>query len=285
MFKKERAPLGEKDLQPTWEYLIRQERLLLRNRTVCRIVQPVGSVIFLLNLLLATCNFGLFLLGDRLSMFFDAIPVLPKMIRSFPRESWSGMIVFSVCFVYLIPLAISGGVMLTFWLLDRKKHAGKTEPLTGSISQQAKALANKAESVYELRRQIPIWSIFIETGILTALTALPLLIALFRTVSGSDPAVFQTALYCLALLVVLFVLFWVYALLFKLFSLLNSLFYFSAGEWTYYDLYQKLDAYWESVDPREYARREEQRRRLEERKLRNRWMKKREAKAQEDSEE
>ncbi len=274
MFKREKAPISEKDVQPTWEYLVKQERLLRRNRTVCRIVQPVGSVIFLLNLLLATCNFALFLLGDKLGVFFEAIPILPKMVASFPRESWGGVITFTLCFSYLIPLAISALIMGLFWFLDWRKYKNEKEPLVGTQAQCAKALANKAETVYELRRQIPIWAIFAETGVLTALTAVPLFIALLRTAGGEDPAIFQIALYCLALLVVLFALFWVYALLFKAFSLLNSLFYLSAGEWTYYDLYQKLDAYWESVDPREYARREQNRRIQEEEKLRKRWLKK-----------
>lgn len=274
MFKRDKAHLGEKNVLSTWEYLVKQERLLHRNRTVCRIVQPVGSVLFLFNLLLATCNFFMFLLEDKLPMFFDAIPVFPKMVESFPRGSWGGVICFTVCFAYLIPLACSAGVMLIFLLRDKKKYKDAQEPLVGTQAQCAKALANKAETVYELRKQIPTWAIFVETGVLTALTAVPLFIALLRTAGGDSPAVLQIALYCLALLVALFVLFWVYALLFKGFSLLNGLFYFSAGEWTYYELYQKADAYWESVDPREYARREHKRQRLEEEKLRKRWLKK-----------
>lgn len=274
MFKREKAPLEEKNVLPTWEYLVKQERLLKRNRTVCRIVQPLGSVLFLFNLLLATCNFFMFLLEDKLPLFFDAIPVFPKMVASFPRGSWGSVIVFTVCFAYLIPLACGAGVMLIFLLRDKKRYKGVQEPLVGTQAQCAQALANKAETVYELRKQIPTWAIYVETGVLTALTAVPLFIALLRTAGGDSPAVLQIALYCLALLVVLFALFWVYALLFKGFSMLNSLFYFSPGEWTYYELYQKADAYWECVDPREYARREHKRQRLEEEKLRKRWLKK-----------
>ncbi len=274
MFKREKAPMGEKDVQPTWEYLVKQERLLRRNRTVCRIIQPLGSLVFLFNLLLATCNFAMFLLGDKLSVFFEAIPVLPGLVDAFPRGSWGGVIAFTLCFSYLIPLAFSAVTMGIFHFLDRKKYQNAQEPLVGTPAQQAKALANKAETVYELRKEIPTWAIFLETGILTALTAVPLFIALLKTAGGENPAVLQIALYCLALLLVLFILFWVYALLFKLFSLLNSLFYFSAGEWSYYELYRKLDAYWESVDPREYARREQNRREKEEAKRRKSWLKK-----------
>lgn len=273
MFKKKKISIEEKDVQNTWEYLVKQERLLRRNHAVCRIVQPVGCLLFLLNLLLATCNFAMFLLEDKLPEFFSAIPVLPKLVSGFPRGSWFGVIAFTLCFAYLIPLAVSAGVMLIFFLRDRKKHKDAKEPLVGTQAQCAKALANKAETVYELRNEIPTWSAYFETGLLTALTAIPLVVALLRTARG-EPAVFQFALYCFALLVVLFVLFWVYALLFKVFSLLNSLFYFSAGEWTYYELYQKADAYWESVDAKEYARREHKRQLAEEEKLRKRWLRK-----------
>ncbi len=273
MFKRDKAPMSEKDVKPTWEYLVKQERLLRRNRTVCRIVQPLGSLVFLFNLLLTTCNFAMFLLGDKLDFFFEAIPIVPDLVASFPRGGWGGMIAFSIFFAYLIPLAFSGITMGIFWLLDKKKYQQAEEPLVGTPAQQAKALANKAETVYELRKEIPTWAIFFETGILTALTAIPLFIALIKTAGGESPAILQIALYCLALLLVLFLLFWVYALLFKVFSLLNSLFYFSAGQWSYYELYQKLDAYWESIDPREYARREQNRREREEAKRRKGWLK------------
>ena len=98
---------------------------------------------------------------------------------------------------------------------------------------------------------------------------MPLVIGVIR-LAGETGAVLQIALYCLALIVVLFVFFWVYALLFKLFSLLNSLYYLSGDEWDYYQLYQRLDAYWESVDEDEFARREERIRRQREEKARRR---------------
>ena len=270
MFKKEKAPMSQKDIQPTWEYLTRQEVILSRNRSICRIIQPVGSIIFLWNLLLATCNVVMYFLGEYLS----DIPILPALVEKFPRESLAGTLIFSLCFAYLIPLANSGIVALIYWLTYRKKFPKTVEPLVGTEAQCARALTNKAESVYALRKEIPLWSIYLETGILTALSAIPILLACLKVVGGDTPAALEIGLYSLALLVVLFVLFWVYALLFKLFSLLNALFYFSPSEWTYYELYQKLDAYWESVDAQEYARRAEQRRIQEEKKLLNRWKKK-----------
>ena len=60
MSKKEKSPMTEKDVQSTWEYLVKQERLLQRNRKISRIIQPMGSLLFLFNLLLATCNFFMF---------------------------------------------------------------------------------------------------------------------------------------------------------------------------------------------------------------------------------
>ena len=56
--------------------------------------------------------------------------------------------------------------------------------------------------------------------------------------------------------VCLFVLYWVFTGLLECFSLLISLFYLSPGEWTLYKQHRELDAYWESVDPDEFARRE-----------------------------
>ena len=270
MFAKTKTAFTSKDVQPTWEFLVKRERRLLRNKLLCRIIQPVGSLIFLFNLLIATCNAVLFFLGDTFAEFFAAVPVLPGLVESFPRETLGQVIGVFIWFAYLIPLAICGLIFGLLMLLDYLKYKDVKEPLQGSEAECAKALVNKAETVYDLRKKIPTWSIFIETGVLTALTAVPLLIGLIRVAGEGTGAVLQIALYCLALIVVLFVFFWVYALLFKLFSLLNSLYYLSGDEWDYYQLYQKLDAYWESVDEEEFARREEKLRRQREEKNRRR---------------
>ena len=55
----------------------------------------------------------------------------------------------------------------------------------------------------------------------------------------------------------LFVLFWVFAGLFWIFSKLNALYYFSPSEWKLWSLFNELDEYWESVDVNEYNRREQ----------------------------
>ena len=269
MFIKTKETFLSKDMQPTWEFLVKRERRLRRNKLLCRIIQPVSGLIFLFNLLIATCNAVLFFLGDTFSDFFAAVPVLPSLVESFPRSSATAVLAVFLWFAYLIPLAISGLVFGLLFLLDYLKYKDVKEPLQGSEAECAKALVNKAETVYDLRKKIPTWSVFLETGILTALTAVPLVIGVIR-LAGETGAVLQIALYCLALIVVLFVFFWVYALLFKLFSLLNSLYYLSGDEWDYYQLYQRLDAYWESVDEDEFARREEKLRRQREEKARRR---------------
>ena len=257
MFTKKREPMSAAEVQPTWEKLVRQERSLRRNRRLCTILQPSGTILFAFNLLLVTANFILFLGGDLMGGYFAKMPVLPALVESFPRGSWGGILAFSFCFAFLIPLAVSGIITLIFWLLDRKKYKDVSEPLNGSEIECAKALTNKAEAVYVLRSQFPRWSIYLETGILTAVLALPILSALLQFARGEEPAVLELALTCLALLLCLFVMFWVYALLLKVFSLLNSLFYLSSGEWKLYEQYQRLDAYWESIDPDEFARRQQ----------------------------
>lgn len=268
MFTKAKTAFEAKDMQPTWEYLVKKERALRRNNLLCRIIQPVGSLIFLFNLLLATCNAALFFLGETFSGFFQAVPVLPGLVENLPRGSLGSVLFFVLWFAYLIPLAISGMVYGLLLFLDQRKYKDVKEPLQGSEAECAKALVHKAEAVYDLRKKIPAWSVYLETGILTALTAVPLLIGLIRTAGDGTGNLLQVALYCIALLVVLFVLFWVYALLFRVFSLLNSLYYFSGDEWQYYQLYQRLDAYWESVDEEEFARREAKLRRQQEEKNR-----------------
>lgn len=270
MFIKTKEAFLAKDMQPTWEFLVKRERRLRRNKLLCRIIQPLGGLIFLFNLLIATCNAVLFFLGDTVGEFFAAVPVLPGLVESFPRDSQSAVLWLFLWFVYLIPLAVSGLVFGLLLLLDYFKYKDVKEPLQGTEAECAKALAHKAETVYDLRKKIPTWSVYLETGIITALTAVPLVIGLIRVAGEGTGGMLQVALYCLALIVVLFVFFWVYALLFKLFSLLNSLYYLSGDEWDYYRLYQRLDAFWESVDEEEFARREDKVRRQREEKARRR---------------
>lgn len=270
MFKKPKTEMNAAQAQATWQEMTKLERRLKRNKLLCRILQPVGSAIFLLNLLLCTVNFTLYLGGTLIEEYFTKMPLLPAMVEHFPRGSFGGVLAFTLCFSYLIPLAICGGITALIYFLDRKKYSGAIEPLRGTEAEYAKALVYKAETVYELRKQIPQWSIYIESCILTALTAIPIVYTCIALAKGESPAVLEIAVGCLALLVCLFVLFWVYAALFKVFSLLNALFYFSPSEWSLYEQYHRLDAYWESVDPQEFAKREEEARRMQEEKSRKR---------------
>lgn len=256
MLKKPKEEMNEAQMQPMWEYLTETERRLRRNNRLCRILQPLGSGVFLLNLLLSVMNLAKFAGGASWNEHFDAIPLLPSLVESMPRGSWSVVIIFTVLFSFGIPLAISAVITCISCILELQRDDAPPRPLNGTLAQRANVLANEAETVYELRRSMPTWSVYPEAGILTALSALPILMTLLQYAESAEPSAIQIALYSCVLLLCLFVLFWVYALLFHGFSLLNSLFFWSAGEWKLYRLYQTLDAYWETVDPEEFARRD-----------------------------
>ena len=256
MLKLKKEPMTAEEVQPTWDMLVELERNLKRNVGLSRILQPVGIAISALNLLLATGNIIRFIGGALVEEYFMAMPILPALVEHLPRGSWLGILLFSILFVYLIPLAICGGIAVVFYLKDRKKYEDEREPLFGTEIECAKALANKAENVYVLRKKMKSHSIYTVTGILTALLVIPILIALVQLLTGQAPAVLEIAIGLIALLVCLFAVFWIYAGVLKSFSLLNSLFYYAPGEWPLYLVYRRADAYWESIDPEEFARRE-----------------------------
>lgn len=255
MFKPIKEQLTPQKAQELWKYLSNWERRLRRNVLLCRIIQPLGAGIFLFNMLLVTMNLFLFIGGETIVNAMDKVPLLPSMVEGFPRGSLSSVLIFSFCFAFLIPLAVSGIVLCVLLLIEMRKKQPE-QPLVGSEAECAKALAYRAETVYSLRKKLPKWSIFMETSILTALTAWPILCVCLGYAGGDDPAVLQIALACFAMLVCLFVFFWVFALLFFVFAQLNALFYLSPSEWKLWELFNDLDDHWESVDPEEYARRE-----------------------------
>ena len=256
MLKLKKEPMTAEEVQPTWDMLVELERNLKRNVGLSRILQPVGIAISALNLLLATGNIIRFIGGALVEEYFMEMPILPALVEHLPRGSWLGILLFSILFVYLIPLAICGGIAVVFYLKDRKKYEDEREPLFGTEIECAKALANKAENVYVLRKKLKSHSIYTVAGILTALLVIPILIALVQLLTGQAPAVLEIAIGLIALLVCLFAVFWIYAGVLKSFSLLNSLFYYAPGEWPLYLVYRRADAYWESIDPEEFARRE-----------------------------
>ena len=254
MFKFPKEQFAEKDLLPTWNYLLNKERALRRNVLICRVIQPVGAVLTLFNMLLASFNFFLYFLGEDLGRYFMELPILPSLVESLPRKSMSGTIVFGIFLSIIVPLLICGIIAGIFYLVWYVKKP-QAEPLSGTLAQRAQAVTNKAETVYELRRKLPRWTVYAETGIVTVLTAIPLLM-MFIDYASDGAMALTLVLIALALLVALFVLFWVYALLFAVFARLNALYYLSPSEWKLYELYGQLDAYWETIDPEEFLRRQ-----------------------------
>lgn len=255
MYRIDKNNVSSNEIHSMWSYLQKQEELLKRNRMLGNLLVPLGSTLFLLNLLLATLNIAKFFLGDLYDSVFSSIGIYASAIESFPRGSLGGVIVFSVFFVYGIPLAICGGIWAFFYFKDRNDHR-RGQELRGNDAQCARALVNRCERVYEQRKGMRKWSIFPWTAILTGLVTLPVLLSCMQVASADGEALFGIALYSLILLVVLFVLFWVFALLFQVFFWLNGLFFRNPSEWDYYELYQHLDAYWESVDGEEHYRRQ-----------------------------
>lgn len=259
MFKTKREPLTPTTAVERWNYLVKWEKRLKRNVLLCRIIQPMGAVIFTLNLLMATMNL-LLALGNRfdttvIAEALDRVPILPGWIENFPRETLKEALGFAFWFAFLIPLAASALVLIILLVIDYCKKEPLPD-LVGSESECAEALAHQAEKVYRLRGKMPQWSIFLETTILTALVVWPVLAVCLGFLGGEDPAALQIGLSCFAMLVCIFVFFWIFAACFWIFSRLNALFYLSPGEWTFWQLFNETDDYWESVDPEEYARRE-----------------------------
>lgn len=252
--KRQKKPITPEQVHPLWEKLVLLEAKLKRNQKLSRILQPIGIFVFALNLLLATGNFALFLGDTMLGKYFTSLPLLSSLAAGLPRGSWTGMLVFTVIFVFVVPLVICGAVAGAYYLLHRNETE-KTS-LYGDEAACARALTNQAETVYALRKGISTSSTYLLTGILTAVAAVPILMACWDLVMGDSPAVLELALSLLALLLCLFVLFWIYALMFRIFTLLISLFFVGPSQWKLYELYERADIYWESVDPREHARRE-----------------------------
>lgn len=259
MFKTKKTPLTAETAKERWNYLVKWERRMKRNVLLCRIIQPLGAMIFTLNMLLATVNLLLSLdskLGTPvIATAMEKVPILPGMVANFPRETIGAAVGFAIWFAFLIPLAISGIVFGVLLAMEYYKKKPIPE-LKGTETECAEALAHEAEWVYNLRRKMPQWSIFLETTVLTALVAWPILSVCLGFLGGEDPAAIQIALACFAMVVCVFVFFWIFAGCFWVFSQLNALYYIAPGEWTFWQLFNEADDYWESVDPEEYARRE-----------------------------
>ena len=255
MFKPAKEDMTPEKAGALWTYLVKWEKRLKRNLFLCKIIQPLGTGIFTLNMLLATMNLMYLIPHSSVPDALGKVPVLSAMVKKFPRGSLKQALAFTGWFAFLIPLAVSAvvlGVLLLLELRERQPIA----PLEGSEAQCAKALAYQAETDYQLSKKVPGWNIFPETTLLTVLVVWPILSLCTGFLKGDTPAILQTSLSIFALLVCLFAAFWVFAACFWVFSKLNSLFYYSPGQWKFWKLFNELDDYWESVDAQEYDRRE-----------------------------
>lgn len=260
MAKKNNTIMTAADVQPTWEMLWETERKLQLNLRMDRVLKPVGIFVFALNLLLTTGNFIRFIGGSVIMDYFMRMPLLPAMTEYLPRSSWGVMLLFFILFNLFLPSAICAVIAVLFYMREQKEREGEQpERLFGTEIECAKALTNKAETVYVLRKKVKNRSVYPIAGVLTALIAIPILYALIDFMTGDSPAVLEISVALIALLICLFVLFWIYTGVLMLFSLLTSLFCRVPGQWPLYLIYRNADAYWESIDPAEFAKRERKR--------------------------
>lgn len=256
MFVKPQEEFTQSQAPSTWEYLCKQEFRLRRKLFLSRLLPPVGTVIFLFNLLMATMNFLDWLCPEALRKYYEVIPVLPKLAAPLAgfQTGWGSMILFVVWFCFLLPLGVCALIFGARLLWDRFKKPFRPEALVGTEAHCAKVLSYKAERVYVLRRDFLRWSIFAEAAIAAALIVVTALVACLRI--AADGSALELAAGLFILLLSVFVLYWAYVGLFQLFSLLMQLFYLAPSPWKYWELFHRIDAYWESVDPAEHAKRE-----------------------------
>lgn len=264
MYVKQQPPFSMRESAKTLAFLTKAEKELRRKRLLSRLLPPVGTVIFLFNLLLASVNTVRLLLPETLSQLFDAVPVLPALAEGLRGcfSSIGSAVASLIWFVFLIPMAICGGIVLGLWLYERyrgeKSDETERPTLSGDEAADAKMLVERAETVYLLRADFPSWSVYREAAILTALLAIPFAIGFVRIAGEGVGATLQLTMMLFLLLVSVFALYWVYVLLLFAFSSALRLFYLAPGKWELWELYHRLDVYRESIDPAEFARRERQ---------------------------
>lgn len=242
MLKRKKPPFTAEQLQPKWEELVRLERRLRRNRKLSRLLQPIGLSLCALTVLLSVLNFSRCIELDAVTEALQTVPLLFELTEHFPHASFGGCLGFLCWFGLGIPVAVCAAITAVVCLLDRRK-AQPARPLKGSPTQQARAVTNQAETVYMLRGEIKYRAPFALAGGLTALTAVPIVLCLLQVVAAGEPSFLRLAGVLTALLLCLFVLYWVYAGLLTLFSLLLSTAWLSPSEWSLYEQYCRLDAY------------------------------------------
>ena len=254
--KNERKPLTAREVQPTWEFLVNTEQTLNRAVLASRILKPVGMVLFGLGILIGSVNLLLAVFGDTLMTYLKLIPLLPSLVGTLPHSGLAQSILLLVLLGFGLPLLVNGIIYTVIYLVDRSRVQRGHHRLLGTEIECARALTYQAEAVYEQRKKLRSGSVYPIAAVLTAILAYPVCVTLYRLMTDAEGSVLMEALALLALLFVLFVLFWFYALSYKGFCLLNSLFWRAPSEWTLYMTYQRADAYWESIDPQEFARRQ-----------------------------
>ncbi len=247
MYKVPKEPLRETAVQSTWERLVRKERAMRRNLWMCRLIHPIGTLLCAWNLLLVSINLWIFMAGDKIGSFFEKLPYLPSRIASMPRNNWSEVLSYSLKRTYIQPLLICGLIACIFYLVTLIIQIRKKIPLNGTTMQCASALTVKAENVYELRRKMPRWTVSLEAGIMTLITAYPIAL-MFIDYASKGVNALQLVLILMALLLWLLISFWFYVLVLYVFTLINSLFYFSRGKWAYYELYHWVNNYYEMTE-------------------------------------
>ena len=254
--KNERKPLTAREVQPTWEFLVSTEQTLNRAILASRILKPVGMVLFGLGILIGSVNLLLGVFGETLMTYLKLLPLLPSLIGALPHSGLAQSILLLVLLGFGLPLLVNGILYTVIYLVDRSRVQRGHHRLLGTEIECARALTYQAEAVYEQRKKLRSGSVYPIAVVLTAILAYPVCVTLYRLMTEAGGSVLMEALALLALLFVLFVLFWFYAMSYKGFCLLNSLFWRAPSEWTLYMTYQRADAYWESIDPQEFARRQ-----------------------------
>ena len=94
MYVKKEAPFTMRDSAKTLAFLCKAEKELKRKRLLSRLLPPVGTVLFMFNLLIASVNTIRFACGEELSKVLDEMPVLPALADGMQGcfSSWGGVI-------------------------------------------------------------------------------------------------------------------------------------------------------------------------------------------------
>lgn len=256
MFLRRSQPITDTD--KLWQWLSWNEYSMRRKRYLSYILPPLGTVLFLWNSLLAAANAIYCYSNATLREAFDKLPLLPKFAASLQKfnTGWKHLLFSSLRYMYLGPILICAGIALVWFGIDLWQYLTHRKPLSGTPAQQAQALTNQAERVYEYRKGFGTWTIVPAAAVVTVLTAAPAVYMAIYYAKTKTAAVLQLTGILIVLLFCLFVAFWIFVLLFSLFHLMLRLCFASRSAWYYWSLYRRIDAHWEELDPEEHEKRE-----------------------------